>query len=129
MLGDIGSLSVRTCDCGRGLPLIESIQGRVSDIVYKADGTAVHSSIFSYLLKEITKTSGDIKQYKAFQDSIGSLKIEIVRNPNYGKETEDFLKKVIRNNLGSETKITIDYVNEITRDISGKLRYFESRIK
>lgn len=128
-LGDVGRLSAKTCDCKRGLPLIESICGRVSDIVYKADGTPVHSSIFSYLLKEITKANGGIRQYKAFQNAVGRLRIEIVRNANYRKETENFLNKIIHNTFGAETELVIDYVDEITRDKSGKLRYFESRIQ
>src|SRR5690606_30639221 len=36
---DVGILSDRQCPCGRGLPLMHSIMGRVADFLKRADGT------------------------------------------------------------------------------------------
>ena len=40
--GDMGALSARLCGCGRGLPVLEEIQGRTTDFVVAADGTVMH---------------------------------------------------------------------------------------
>src|SRR5207244_11937336 len=40
-IGDVGVLADRACPCGRGLPLLESIEGREADYVVTADGRLV----------------------------------------------------------------------------------------
>lgn len=127
-LGDSGKLSEKICSCGRGHQLLETVQGRISDIVYKADGTPVHSSLFSYILKELTKLEAGIKQYKVYQHSLGHLWIEIVKDSHFTKDSELMLEEIIRKTFDQDTRMEIDFVNEITRDKSGKLRYFESKI-
>ena len=40
-VGDVGVLSERQCACGRGLPLLEQLEGREADYVITADGTMI----------------------------------------------------------------------------------------
>lgn len=127
-LGDRGRLSSDSCVCGRGLPLIESIQGRTSDVVFRDDGSPVHSAVFSYILKEITKAGMGVSQYKVYQDSVGQLRIEIVKGDTYREDAEIFLNESVCKILGKGTVIEIDYVDMIKRERSGKLRYFQSNI-
>ncbi len=127
-LGDRGKLSTGICKCGRGLPLIDNIQGRSSDIVYKADSTPVHSSIFSYILKEVTRIGGGVRQYKVYQDEIGQLRIEIVKDSGYKQTSEQLIKEIIYRQFGNNMRLDISYVNEIQREKSGKLRYFVSKL-
>lgn len=127
-LGDYGELSNETCPCGRGLPLLKRIVGRCSDIVYKADNTPVHSSIFSYILKDITGASGGISQYKIYQDKRGYLSIEIVKNENFIDATLNRLIENIHSHLGNDMIIDVSYTDQIKRDPSGKLRYFVSKV-
>ena len=128
-IGDYGRLSDKACECGSGLPLLAEIIGRTSDKVYKADGTPVHSAIFSYILKDITGKDGGIRQYKIYQEDKGSLKIEIVKDRNFNKNTLEVLRNNIFRYLGSDMKVDIIYVGDIKREPSGKLRYFVSKIE
>lgn len=128
-IGDCARLSDRICRCGRGLPLLEEIVGRTSDVVYKANGVPVHSAIFSYILKDITGRDGGIKQYKIYQEEKGCLRIEIIRSHNYNETTFNHLKKNIYKQLGDNMKLNIVYVDDIQREASGKLRYFVSKVK
>jgi phenylacetate-CoA ligase len=127
-IGDYGRLLDKACECGRGLPLLAEIIGRTSDKVYKADGTPVHSAIFSYILKDITGKDGGIRQYKIYQEERGSIKIEIVKNSNFNKNTLVALRNNIFRLLGNDMKADIMYVEDIKREPSGKLRYFVSKI-
>lgn len=128
-IGDYGRLSKRSCRCGRGLPLLESIVGRTSDIVYKSDGSPVHSSVFSYILKNITGKNGGIKQYKVYQKEKGHLEIEYIKGKNFNKNTLDLLFINTKKQLGEDIKITTREVEIIEREKSGKLRYFVSVVK
>ncbi len=127
-LGDYGSLSNEMCSCGRGLPLLREVVGRTNDIAFTIDGKPIHSSIFSYILKDITGRNGGIKQYKIYQRNIGALEFEIIKDSTFSISTEDYLKKKILENFGRETRISIRYVDVIEREPSGKLRYFVSKI-
>ncbi|MES2352553.1 MAG: hypothetical protein V4641_33730, partial [Pseudomonadota bacterium] len=40
--GDVGALDTRQCPCGRGLPLLKRVEGRVTDFVVALDGTVMH---------------------------------------------------------------------------------------
>lgn len=127
-LGDRGRLSNETCECGRGLPLIESIEGRTSDIAYTANMQRVHSSIFSYILKEVHKSVGGIQQLKVYQNRIGYLTLEIVRDSLFTNNTELYLRNFISQYFDRNTIVDVEYVDDIKRDQSGKLRYFESNV-
>ena len=51
-IGDLAkSLGTKTCDCGRGLPLIGDIQGRVQSIIVGANGKYLPGTYFSHLFK------------------------------------------------------------------------------
>jgi phenylacetate-CoA ligase len=128
-IGDFARLSNNTCQCGRGLPVLEKIEGRISDIVYKTDGSPVHSSIFSYVLKEITGRDGGIKQYKIHQVEKGRLRIDIVKSHAFSEATTTHLKNILYKQLGREMNLDVHYVEQIPREPSGKLRYFVSSIQ
>jgi phenylacetate-CoA ligase len=67
--GDIGVLGTTTCNCGRGLPLLQDIQGRSTDFVVTTDGTISMAFIDLYLCDligsfkvvepDLTECSGD----------------------------------------------------------------------
>ncbi len=128
-IGDYGNLSAKTCRCGRGLPLLDRIIGRTNDVVYKTDGTSVHSSVFSFILKDIGGSDGGIKQFKIYQKAKGYLKIDIVKDKNFNMHTLNHLRNSIFKELGRDIKLDIQYINNIEREKSGKLRYFVSEIR
>lgn len=129
-LGDLGELSIGdTCKCGRGLPLLKKVHGRTSDIVYGPDGSMTHSSIFSYILKDITSREGGITQYKIFQEKKGELEFHIVKGEKkFNPSSVEYLQEKIKEKMGGDMVIQIKYVDHIQREKSGKLRYFVSSI-
>jgi phenylacetate-CoA ligase len=127
-IGDFGKISNRHCRCGREGPVLEKIIGRTSDIVYADNGERVHSSIFSYILKEITSAYGGIKQYKIIQEKIGEININIKKDANFNSSAIEFIKQQVKKYLGDKTAVNINFVDRIERENSGKLRYFVSKI-
>lgn len=127
-LGDYGKISKRKCSCGRESLLFDEIIGRTSDIVFDHNGKGIHSSIFSYILKEITQKYGGIKQYKIYQHKVGEIDIHINKDVDFNKNAVDFIKNQMGKYLGEKTIVNIIYTNYILREKSGKLRYFVSTI-
>jgi phenylacetate-CoA ligase len=116
---DLGVLSARSCTCGRGLPLINSLQGRVSDIIKLPNGRLVPIGYWVVLFETIA----GIDQYQVIQVSNDILVIKIVVNQRFNKD--DLLH--ITENLtilgGDQLKIDVQIVNQITSSNSGKRRF------
>ena len=64
-IGDLAkSLGAKDCDCGRGLPLIGDIEGRVQSIIIGANGKYLPGTYFSHLFKDYEFI---VKQYQVLQ--------------------------------------------------------------
>ena len=63
--GDVAVLNDLRCNCGRGLPMLKEIQGRVTDFLVAADGTVMHGLALIYILRDLQ----GVKQFKIVQES------------------------------------------------------------
>jgi phenylacetate-CoA ligase len=117
---DVGSWSSRRCACGRGLPLMESVSGRVADFLYRRDGSRVAG--VSMVERTLTAFPG-IEQMQIVQDAIDGLTLRLVRMEGYGPEVERQLVAEFRQVFGPSTRIVCEYVARIPQLPSGKFRF------
>ena len=116
-IGDLGSLSDDLCPCGRGLPLLRSIEGRVLEVLRTRSGRVVPGELFPHVFKEIP----EIREFQVRQNSLEEIVILLVlsrplgvasRNPAIVSETSKA--------FGQDIKISITPVEAIPRTPSGK---------
>ncbi len=122
---DVGVPSARICPCGRGLPLMEKVSGRVADFLVKRDGTLVAG--VSLIEKTLTAIPG-ISQMQIVQDEVDRIILNIVPDGLYGKDAETALKKEILDVFGNGVALEINHVENIPQDRSGKYRFAVCRI-
>jgi len=127
-LGDYATLSKEECECGRGLPVIKSVHGRAYDMVVDPDGNMLHPEVLMYVFEELKTSAAGIKQFQVIQKSIDSFLINIVPEMYYKKETEEDILGRIRNKIHPGFSAHFCYVDEITREKSGKLRVIKSEL-
>ena len=120
--GDIGVLARRVCACGRGLPLLEEIQGRSTDFVIAADGTVMHGLALIYILRDIE----EITSFKIVQESRQRVRVQIVTTPDFPPETEHRIRDGFKARLGASVEVGIERVAAIEPERSGKFRYVVS---
>ncbi|MDP2561116.1 phenylacetate--CoA ligase family protein [Psychrobium sp. 1_MG-2023] len=121
--GDIGCLSTANCPCGRGLPMLESIEGRSTDFVIAQDGTMMHGLALIYILREIE----GIKEFKVVQQSIDLTDVFIV--PEQGGLSDAMSSAITQGfkaRLGQGVEINIQLSEAIVAEKSGKYRYIIS---
>ena len=82
-IGDIGVLSDRKCDCGRGLPILEKVEGRTFDIIMGTNGRHLGGTFWTLLLR--TAVDG-IKQFQVVQESKNEINIKIVVDEQFKTE-------------------------------------------
>ncbi|MFT4940008.1 MAG: phenylacetate-CoA ligase [Paraglaciecola sp.] len=123
--GDVGTLSTKSCACGRGLPMLESIEGRSTDFVIAADGTIMHGLALIYVLRELEGVS----DFKITQESLQLTRIQVVGSPSYNQQVEQKIVAGIKARLGQEVTIEVTQVSEIEAEKSGKFRYVISKVE
>jgi phenylacetate-CoA ligase len=122
--GDVATLSDKACSCGRGLPLLEEIQGRTTDFVVAADGTVMHGLAIVYPIRDIP----GIAAFKVIQETRERTVVLIVPGEGCASDAESRIIEGVRARLGQDVDVTVERVGEIPREKSGKFRYIVSQV-
>jgi phenylacetate-CoA ligase len=117
-IGDLGTLVDTACRCGRGLPLLKSIDGRTLDALRTADGRTVPGEFFPHLLKEIPECA----QYRVEQKSVHRIVISAVLTREMSGRSEALLRSEIARVFGAGTTCEVQRVDRIPLLGSGKRR-------
>lgn len=121
-IGDIGVLSERSCPCGRNLPLLEKVKGRIWDVIVGANGNRIVGSLW------IIKGIDGIEQYQVVQENRREIIFNMIPGPGFGEIEKSELVRRIREKCGEEMSVNIELVDEIPPTESGKHRYIISRV-
>ncbi|MBZ5595231.1 MAG: phenylacetate--CoA ligase family protein [Acidobacteriia bacterium] len=116
--GDLGKLKDGLCACGRGLPRLAEIEGRVLDRLRTADGRIVPGEFFPHLLKEIP----EFVQYRVEQKDLERIVISAVMTCELSSHSRELLDREIGKVFGGATRCDIQPVEEIPALPSGKRR-------
>ena len=125
-MGDMGIFSDEICSCGRGLPLLKSIEGRINDMIVTPEGKFVHSYLFSAIFKDVKS----VDQFQIIQNEIDNISIRIVKNDQFNDSDHNHIISSVQQVLGDRMKIRIEFVGEIPLlSGSGKRRYVVSTVQ
>lgn len=120
--GDIAALSTARCACGRGLPMLERIDGRSTDFVVARDGTLMHGLALIYVVRDLP----GIARFKIVQHTREHTEVLLVREQGFQPQAEEQIRQGFRRRLGEAVEITVRLVDEIPAEKSGKYRYVQS---
>jgi len=122
--GDLAIPTERRCPCGRGLPLMDAIDGRVTDFIVTPEGKLVSGVALTLTVNNIE----GIKKAQLVQERINQLKVKLVRDKGF---TDDSAKNLLDNivkHVGDKVETEIQYVSEIPKELSGKYRFSISKV-
>jgi phenylacetate-CoA ligase len=118
-VGDVASWAGRACSCGRGLPLLERIEGREADYVTTAGGELV-SGIS--LTENFAMLVPGIAQLQIVQEEVDHFTFRIVRGDEFGPESLARISDLVAERFGPETRYECEYVEAIPQEPSGNYR-------
>jgi phenylacetate-CoA ligase len=124
-MGDVASMPERACACGRTLPLMNNISGRVADFLVRKDGSVVAG--VSLVERTLTKFPG-VAQMQIVQEDIDNIVLKIARDPNYTEATGEALIQEFKSSVGPHNTVRIEYVASIPQEPSGKFRFAISKV-
>lgn len=116
---DLGVLSNGHCACGRGLPLIEKIQGRLSDIIRSPSGGLIHGEFFTHLFYGCRHVS----RFQVRQTTPDHLEIRVVATDEFTTSDQQVIESGILGHGDSGFRISWLRVQEIPSGESGKYRF------
>jgi len=116
--GDRAVAGYGTCSCGRGLPLLRSVQGRQLDILETSDGRKVSGEFFVHLVKDFPA----IRRFQVSQLSPDHIVLRLVVDGGFTLSDHQHLDSEIRQGLGPKTRFEMQFVADIPLTSTGKHR-------
>lgn len=117
---DVGVPTDRKCSCGRGLPLMESVTGRMADFLQKKDGSSVAG--VSLIENTLTRFPG-LAQMQIIQEDYEKFIVNITRGDNFDFGVLDTLTVYLQTIFGAEICVDFRVVDCIEAEKSGKYRF------
>jgi phenylacetate-CoA ligase len=124
-VGDMAAWSPRTCSCGRGLPLVEKIEGRVADYVVTPRGEWI-SGIS--LTENFAVLVPGIAQLQIVQEAIDRFTFRIVRGADFGPPSRKRIGELVAERFGREVAYECEFLERIPQEPSGKYRFCISKV-
>jgi phenylacetate-CoA ligase len=119
-VGDMVMSSDRVCECGRGLPLVERVTGRVADFLKRRDGSLVAG--VSLVERTLTAIPG-LDQMQIIQESMDRITLNIVPDESYDPESEKRLREEVTGIFGEGTQLNVVPCESLPQTRSGKYRF------
>jgi phenylacetate-CoA ligase len=118
----IGDLGVATdpdqeCPCGRGMPLVGNIEGRVQSIIQGTDGRYLPGTFFAHYLKEFDHA---IQRFQVIQDRRNAMLFQIVKGGRYSDDVLEQVLATFRTYLGEDMEIEVQFVENVEMIRTGK---------
>ena len=126
-VGDVGVPSaLRSCPCGCSYPIMESLEGRVADYVVTPDGNYI-SGIS--LTENFAMHLPGVKQMQLIQEQVDYLIFRIVKGESFSEQTVADIDRLARERFGGAMRFSIEYVDSIQSESSGKYRFCISKLQ
>ncbi len=115
-LGDRATMArTDSCGCGRTLPMLEQIDGRIDDVLYTRDGRRIGR------LDPVFKTQLPVREAQIIQETLDRVRIKFVPAPDYTDAAGASIADRVRDRLG-QVDVVLEPVSTIPRTSRGKFR-------
>lgn len=122
-LGDLAAWDDQPCKCGRAMPVLKEVVGRIEDLVTTQDG------------RQLVRFHGlfvdqpNVVEGQVIQETLNDFVIKVVGTDSFDKQDEQEIRKRMQQRLGFGVNVQIDKVNLIPRTAAGKFKAVISKVK
>lgn len=116
--GDMATASDEPCACGRGLPLLARVDGRVLDTIRTPAGHALPGEFFPHMLKDVP----GLARFQLVQRELDRLDLTIVRGDGFDENSLAYIRREVGKVLGDSVQLQCHFADDIPLTRSGKLR-------
>ena len=121
-MGDLAVPDPGTCLCGRPGRIVSSIDGRQEDYLTLPSGVRIGR------LDHIFKDMVNVHEAQFVQSDRHEVTLRIARGAAYTDHDQELLLGEMRQRIGADLKVNVEYVDKIPRGPNGKLRLVLSTV-
>ncbi len=122
-LGDLAAWDPEPCPCGRQMPVIKEVVGRIEDVVTGPDGRQL------VRFHGIFVDQPNIIEGQIIQESLRNFRVKVICTKNFSESDVVEIKKRMTQRLGSDVDINVEQVEIIPRTAAGKFKAVISNLK
>ncbi len=122
-VGDYGEIG-EPCACGRSLPVLNKINGRVRNMLQLPNGERHWPNFGFRKIMDIT----ELRQFQVVQHSLETMELKLAVVGSVEPQQEQSIKEILQQHIGHPFEIEISYHEELQRNANGKFEDFVSLI-
>lgn len=115
-LGDVASWDDRPCGCGKAMPVVKEVVGRIEDVVIGRDGRRM------VRFHGIFVDQPHIREGQIVQEELDRIRVKVVPSQGFGPaDVQDVIQRV-QQRLGPSVTVVVEEVTSIPRTKAGKYK-------
>jgi phenylacetate-CoA ligase len=122
--GDMATHASHRCACGRGLPMLASVDGRKLDAIRTPAGHVLPGEFFPHMLKDVP----GLQRFQLVQRRLDRLDLSIVRGDGFDDASLSYIRREVGKVIGDSAELHCHFVDDIPLTRSGKLRVTVSEL-
>lgn len=127
-VGDRASLSNGQCPCGRGLPILKKIDGRINNMVITPEGKVASGLVFYYISRSLIEKKGGINKFRVIQNSLDHITFQIVKGTEFDVKSLKMLEEKTHEYLSSDMNVEFEFLESLPPTTNGKIIHFISKL-
>lgn len=116
--GDRATYAERACSCGRGLPLLASVDGRILDLIETPDGRQVPGEFFVVVMLDLH----EVRQWQVVQPAADVVQFRLVLGAPLTAERRAQVVARVQERTGTGVRVEFVEVRDIPPTRTGKRR-------
>lgn len=115
-IGDLAAFSDETPKCGRGMPVLHEVLGRVEDTIFGPDGRRM------VRFHGIFVDQPHVQEGQVIQEQLDLIRVRVVPKPGFGEADVQDITVRIQQRLTNRMRVIVETVEHIERTKAGKVR-------
>jgi phenylacetate-CoA ligase len=115
-LGDLAAWDPELCSCGRQMPILKEVIGRVEDVVTGPDGRQM------VRFHGIFVNQAQVVEGQIIQEDLRRIRVKIVPSNGFGDADARDIVARVQQRLGCEVEVIVEVVERIPRTKAGKFK-------
>lgn len=121
-LGDVAAWDDQPCPCGRSMPVLREVIGRIEDVVVGPDGRQM------VRFHGIFTGQPHVREGQIIQERLDLIRVLVVPAAGFTPDDERDIVARMRQRLGNDVQIAVEQVAQIPRTRAGKFQAVISKV-
>jgi len=122
-LGDMAVWDPEPCSCGRVLPVLKEVVGRIEDVIIGPDGRRL------VRFHGIFVDQPNVIEGQIVQEALRRIRVRVVPTEGFGADDVEDIARRVRQRVGAEIDVPVERVPHIARTAAGKFQAVVSLLR